>query len=60
VKSTANLPLRTERLLIRDFDEADLSDVYAMRADPEVARFMDFAPETLDESRAWLEGVIFP
>jgi RimJ/RimL family protein N-acetyltransferase len=59
VKSIVHLPLLTERLLIRDFDEVDLPDVHAMRCDPEVARFMDFAPETLDESRAWLEGVIF-
>jgi RimJ/RimL family protein N-acetyltransferase len=59
VKSTVDLPLLTERLLIRDFDGADLPDVHAMRSDPEVARFMDFAPESLDGSRMWLEDVIF-
>jgi hypothetical protein len=50
------LPLTTPRLLLRDFDDADLSDVRAMRSDPEVARFMDFVPETLDKLRTWLES----
>jgi ribosomal-protein-alanine N-acetyltransferase len=50
--------LTTPRLLIRDFLPTDLADVHAMRADPEVAEFMDFAPETLEQSREWLEGVI--
>jgi [ribosomal protein S5]-alanine N-acetyltransferase len=53
------LPLATRHLLLRDFDEGDLPDVHAMRSDPEVAWFMDFAPETLDQSRVWLEGLIF-
>jgi RimJ/RimL family protein N-acetyltransferase len=48
--------LTTDRLLLRDFVEADLADVHAMRSDPEVARFMDFAPETLDQTRDWLDG----
>ena len=50
--------LATPRLLIRDFVEADLADVHALRSDPEVARFMDFAPETIEQSRTWLEDVI--
>jgi [ribosomal protein S5]-alanine N-acetyltransferase len=51
--------LVTPRLLIRDFDAVDLPEVHALRSDPEVARFMDFAPETLEESRGWLTEVIF-
>src|SRR5437867_1105581 len=50
--------LTAERLVLRVFVEADLADVHAMRSDPEVARFMDFAPETLDQARTWLDGVI--
>jgi RimJ/RimL family protein N-acetyltransferase len=50
----------TPRLILRDFDEADLPAVHAFRSDPEVARFMDnFDPESLEQSRAWLDGVIF-
>jgi [ribosomal protein S5]-alanine N-acetyltransferase len=48
----------TERLLLRDFTGADLTDVHAMRSDLEVARFMDFAPETLEQTRAWLGGAV--
>jgi ribosomal-protein-alanine N-acetyltransferase len=54
----STVALTTPRLLVRDFVEADLADVHALRADPEVAEFMDFAPETLEQSREWLEGVI--
>jgi RimJ/RimL family protein N-acetyltransferase len=50
----------TPRLVIRDFDEADLPAVHAFRSDPEVARFMqDFDAESLEQSRAWLDGVIY-
>jgi ribosomal-protein-alanine N-acetyltransferase len=54
------LQLASARLLIRDFRAEDLADVYAMRSDPEVARFMlDFVPETWEESRRWLDGAIY-
>ena len=49
----------TPRLVLRDFDEADLPDVHAFRADPEVARFMDFDIESVEQSRTWLDGVIY-
>jgi ribosomal-protein-alanine N-acetyltransferase len=54
----AGLPLTTRRLVMRDFSEGDLPDVLAMRGDPEVARFMDFAAETRAQTRAWLDGVV--
>jgi [ribosomal protein S5]-alanine N-acetyltransferase len=50
--------IETARLLLRDFVPGDLADVLAMRADPEVARFMDFRPEGEAEARVWLDGVI--
>ena len=53
------LRLVTPRLILRDFREEDLPDVHALRSEPEVARFMDFAPETVEQSRAWLGEVIF-
>lgn len=49
----------TSRLHIRDFEESDWQAVHAFRSDPEVARYMDFEPETEAETRQWLEEVIF-
>ena len=42
----ARLPLETPRLLLRDFRDEDRPDVHALRSDPEVARLMDYAPES--------------
>ena len=39
-------PLRTERLLLREFRPEDIEDVHAYAIDPEVARFMDWGPNT--------------
>ena len=52
------LSLDTPRLVLRDFINEDRGDVHALRSDPEVARFMDHAPETPEQSRDWLTGVI--
>ena len=37
-------PIRTPRLLLREFREADATDVHAYASDPEVARYMDWGP----------------
>jgi ribosomal-protein-alanine N-acetyltransferase len=50
--------IATARLVVRDFVAADLTDVQALRGDPEVARFMEFAPESAEQARDWLDGVI--
>ncbi len=42
----AQLSLDTPRLVLRDFVDEDRADVHALRSDPEVARFMDYAPES--------------
>jgi hypothetical protein len=47
------------RLVLRDFIDEDWADAHALRSDPDVARFMDHAPETLEQSRVRLTGVIF-
>jgi RimJ/RimL family protein N-acetyltransferase len=39
-------PIRTARLLLREFEEGDLDAVQAYAADPAVARFMDWGPNT--------------
>lgn len=51
-------PVRTERLLLREFREADFDDVHAYGADPKVARFMEWGPNTPDETRAFLDRAL--
>jgi RimJ/RimL family protein N-acetyltransferase len=43
--------LKTERLLLRAFRPDDWPDVHAYGSDPEVVRFMDWGPNTIEESR---------
>jgi RimJ/RimL family protein N-acetyltransferase len=47
-------PIRTKRLLIRDFRAEDADDVHLYAADPEVARFMPWGPNTTDETAAFV------
>ena len=49
------LPIRTERLLLRDFHPSDFEDVHAYGCDPEVARYMEWGPNTPEETRAFLD-----
>jgi ribosomal-protein-alanine N-acetyltransferase len=55
----ARLRLLSQRLVLRDFEDEDLPEVHAFRSDPEVARFMDFDSESVEQSQAWLQEVIF-
>lgn len=48
------LPLRTERLVVRDFRPGDAESVHRYGGDPEVARFMDWGPNTPEETEAFL------
>ena len=52
-----NLPLRTDRLLLRPFVDADLDAFHAMFGRAEVVRYLYWDPRTLDESREMLERV---
>jgi RimJ/RimL family protein N-acetyltransferase len=47
-------PLRTDRLLVREFAAADWPALHAFESLPEVARYQDFAPRTEEESRAYV------
>jgi [ribosomal protein S5]-alanine N-acetyltransferase len=58
MERSEDLSIPTLRLILRDFVEADLADVHAFSSDPEVARFMEFAPRSPEESAAWLRDVI--
>lgn len=44
------MQIQTERLLIRDFKEADFDAVYAYGSDPAVVRYMVFPPSTPESS----------
>lgn len=52
--------IETDRLVLRDFRLDDLDAVHAFRSDPATIRFMShqMAPETLEQSRAWIDGAI--
>lgn len=43
-------PIRTARLLLREFRDGDFDDVQEYAADPAVARFMDWGPNTRDQT----------
>ena len=48
-------PLETSRLTLRPFVEGDFDAVYAMRSDPEVARYLYQGPLSEEETRSRLE-----
>ena len=48
-------PLRTERLLLREFTQDDFDDVHAYAIDPDVVRYMDWSPNTLEDTQAALD-----
>jgi [ribosomal protein S5]-alanine N-acetyltransferase len=52
------LVLRSPRLLLRDFTLEDWQDVHAYASRPEVCRFQAWGPNTPEESRAYVEGVV--
>lgn len=52
------LPLATPRLVLREFRETDLADLHAYAADPEVARFMAWGPNTPDQTWAFLDRAL--
>lgn len=49
--------IRTARLVLRDLDASDHAAVHRFAADPEVVRFMDWGPNTPDETTAFLDLV---
>jgi RimJ/RimL family protein N-acetyltransferase len=49
--------LLTERLLLRDYRDDDLDAVQVYASDPEVCRFMEWGPNTLEDTRLFLDTV---
>lgn len=48
-------PIRTERLLLREFREADFDDIHTYAIDPLVVRYMDWGPNTPEVTREVLD-----
>ena len=48
-------PIRTERLLLRAFTQDDFDDVHAYATDDAVVRYMDWGPNTPEETQFFLE-----
>lgn len=46
---------RTDRLLLREFEEDDWPAFHAIESLPEVARYQSFEPRTEEESRAYIQ-----
>jgi len=54
----AELPLRTDRLTLRDYAEGDFASVHAYGADPEVVRFMNWGPNDETATRDFLARTV--
>ncbi len=49
--------LQTNRLIIRNLRESDLTDFVEYRSDPEVCRFQGYEPFTEEQARKYLESL---
>lgn len=50
--------VRTERLVLRDFKETDWEAIHAYASDPEVVRYMDWGPNTEEETKNFIQRAI--
>ena len=50
--------IRTDRLQLRDLQEGDCQAVHTYASDPEVVRFMDWGPNTKDETTNFIQRSI--
>lgn len=50
--------IKTERLLLRPHKQSDLADLHIYSADPEVVKFMQWGPNTEQQSRDFLSNCI--
>jgi [ribosomal protein S5]-alanine N-acetyltransferase len=55
---TLILPLRTARLNLREFVNADFQAVYAYSSDPRVTRYLFFGPRDEQSTADYLEGLL--
>jgi len=50
--------IQTKRLILRDFEKGDWTSVQDYASDPEVVRYMDFGPNTEQESKDFVQRAI--
>lgn len=54
---TLQLPIHTERLIVRRLQPSDLERFASYRADPVLARYQGWAPMSLDEARGFIASM---
>jgi ribosomal-protein-alanine N-acetyltransferase len=50
--------IRTERLVLRDFKKADWKAAHSYGSDPEVVRYMDWGPNTEEDTKKFIHRAI--
>jgi len=50
--------LATDRLVLRDFTPADVDAVHTYAADPEVCRYVDWGPNTPQQTREFVDEMV--
>lgn len=50
--------IRTKRLVLRDFEEADWEAVHEYASDPEVVRYLAWGPNTEEESKSFIQRAL--
>ncbi|MCL2773946.1 MAG: GNAT family N-acetyltransferase [Oscillospiraceae bacterium] len=52
------LPLKTERLLLRDLCEEDINNVYNLFSNPEVMYFLDLPHSNIEHTKRYIENLL--
>jgi ribosomal-protein-alanine N-acetyltransferase len=52
------VPVRTARLILREFVKSDFEAVHAYSSDPRVTRYLFFGPRDADSTADYLEGLL--
>jgi RimJ/RimL family protein N-acetyltransferase len=53
--SLCMIQIKTERLLLRELEYSDLSDIQEYATDPQVIKYLTFGPNTEQDSRSFIE-----
>ena len=53
-----NLPLESQRLILRDFVESDWPAVHKYASDRQVVRYLTFGPNTQEDTKSFLQREI--
>ncbi len=55
---TLSLPIRTGRLVLREFVQSDFDAIHAYSSDPRVTKYLFFGPRDRDSTADYLEGLL--